>query len=190
MRGTGDTKSLVMHGRQRRGDRVFSRRVEQVVFVVHRRSVCPLPDQHALGGPAVDHNPRVRKTAEVGRVGVDSRDLPLHRFADRIWLQLDVAALAREQPQDRHLVILMGRDVQARAVGAIGDEPLVDFRRRERDGDARLTRQRGDEQAKQSIELVHYAPFLHALIQRSYSTGTTPPCCSTSTPEGSRYALR
>ncbi len=185
---TGDTESLLMHRRRRR-DRVFTRRVEQVV-VVCRRSICALGDQHALGGAAVDHDLRLGKTAEVSRVGVDGRDFPLHGFADRIGFELNIAALAREQPQYRHLVILMGRDVQVRAVGAIGHEPLVYFCRRERDRDSSFSGEGGDQQAEQSIELVHYAPFLHALIQRSYSTGTTPPCCSTSTPEGSRYALR
>src|SRR5437899_3039757 len=83
---------------------------------------------------------------------------PLQAFADRTGFEPNIAALAREQPQYRHLVVLMGRDAQVRAVGAIGHEPLVYFCRRERDRDSGFSGEGGDQQAKQSIELVHYAP--------------------------------
>ena len=59
------------------------------------------------------------------------------------------------------------------------------------DADGAPATNRRDQKREQSIQLIHYdAPFLHALIQRSYNTGTTPPCCNTSTPDGSRYAFR
>ena len=80
----------------------------------------------------------------------------------------------------------MRGDVQPRAIRAIGNEPLIDLGGGEGDRDARLAREGDDEKPEQAVEFVHQPPFLHALIHRSYSTGTTPPCWSTSTPDGSR----
>ena len=101
--------------------------------------------QHALGRAPIDHDLRVRKGAEVGRIGVDRRDLALHRFPHVFRLELHVAALAREQAQHGHLVVLMGGDIEVRAIGAVRHEPLVDIGGRERYGDTRFPRERRDQ---------------------------------------------
>src|SRR2546427_11627659 len=56
--------------------------------------------------------------------------LTLQRLAHFRRIERHVAALAREQAQHRHLVVLVGRHLQGGAVGAVRDEPLVHFRPR------------------------------------------------------------
>ena len=81
-------------------------------------------------------------------VGVRQRDMIT---LDHRGLELHVAALPGEETQHRHLVVLMRRDVQTGAIRAIRHEPLVDLGCGEGDRDARLARERGDQQSEQAV---------------------------------------
>ena len=137
-----------MRGRVCNGrHRVFSRRIEEAIVIrIRRRRVRPVGQQYPLCGVAIHHHLCLRKAAEVGGIGVDGRDFALHRVPHRFGFELDVVALAGEQPEHRHLVVLVRRHVQALAIGAVGHQSLVQVRGREGHGDPRLARERLDEQ--------------------------------------------
>src|SRR5207247_2399700 len=70
--------------------------------------------------------------AEQGGVGIRLPGFAPQRVLYLGRLERCVAALACEQSQHRHLIVLMRRHPEDRAVRAVGHEPLVHLGRRER----------------------------------------------------------
>src|SRR5213076_11502 len=103
-------------------------------FLRRWRRVGPVPPQEPLGGEPVEAQDRVGELAEQGGVGIRLPGFAPQRVLYLGWLERCVAALAREQAQHRHLIVLMRRHPEDRAVRAVGHEPLVHFGRGERYG--------------------------------------------------------
>src|SRR3989454_12752888 len=136
------------------------------------RRVGAVAPQEALGGETIQAQDRVGELSKQRRLGIGLRRLTLQRLAHFRRIERHVAALAREQAQHRHLVVLVGRHLQGGAVGAVRDEPLVHFRRRKGNGEPAggLVRQHPNQSLEQPIQIVrhvltrptlHVARFLH-----------------------------
>src|SRR2546421_8810747 len=161
--GAGDTKAGRIRERSprrcwgRRRYRILARRVEQIFFIrVEGRRICAVRLQRMVGGASIYHHLRIGKAAKESRVRIDGCELALHGLAHSLGLELEIAALAREQPQHGHLVILMRRDVQSGAIRSIGNQPLVHLGGGEGNRNTRFARERGDQEAKEAIQFVHF----------------------------------
>src|SRR6266550_549586 len=99
------------------------------------RGVDTVATQEALGGQTVEAQDRVGELAEQGRIRIPLRRLAPQRLLNFRRVERDVAALSRQQPQHGHLVVLVGRGLERRAVGAVRHQPLVHLRGGERLGE-------------------------------------------------------